>query len=465
MIRYLLIIFFVFFGSQTSYAWRMEAGQVTTNDTAVTPSFTNVTFQHAFDVIPIVVVLPTTEGPDPTTLRIDNVSLTGFDVSPIEADGSNGSPPAMTIHYVAIEPGSHTFADGTIIEANTHSTTTVQGRNVGATGYDTVAFERALKSTASVVATIQTMNSEDNAVPVASSRPFMTVATRLPSAASIQLALDRAETTAGTVDQESIGWIAFPSGNGGNFIDNLNNVIGWEARLSDDNIVGFNICRTNVFTSFTWPNARVFASKNRRDGGDGGWLRRCSLTSTSIGLVIDEDLSNDSERNHTTESAGLLAFSDSFHAEFTGVIDANKEVSIATGTYALPGNSVRYKISAQSIGNMAIDPDAIVLVDNIPPNVELKVIDIGVPGGGPVNFIEESPASTLTYTFNGLSDLSDDVDFSNDGGATFTYVPTAGGNGADPLVTAIRISPKGTFPAASAAGQPSFSVEFDAVIK
>ena len=59
-----------------SYAWRIEAGQVTTLDTATTPSFTNVTFQNPFDVIPIVIVLPSNEGTDPAMLRIRNVSLT-----------------------------------------------------------------------------------------------------------------------------------------------------------------------------------------------------------------------------------------------------------------------------------------------------------------------------------------------------------------------------------------------------
>ena len=58
-------------------------------------------------------------------------------------------------------------------------------------------------------------------------------------------------------------------------------------------------------------------------------------------------------------------------------------------------------------------------------------------------------ASGLTYTFTSLASTTDDVDFSSDGGATWTYVPTPNGQGADPLVNRIRIRPKGAMAANS----------------
>lgn len=448
-----------------SYAWRIEAGQVTTLDTATTPSFTNVTFQNAFDVIPIVVVLPSNEGTDPAMLRIRNVSLTGFDVTTAEPRDRDGTHPGMTIHYMAIEPGVHSFPNGTQIAANRHTTSSWQSKLVGPTGWDTVSFGTTFSTTASVVATIQSLNSETGALPTTPTTPttpLLSVTTRNPGTASIQMALERSEDTQGTVIAEDIGWVAFPRGSG-NFDDILDNSIGWDARTSADNVTGN--CRVTTFTTVSWPNARIFATKNRRDGVDGGWTRRCSLTATTVGLRIQEDTLNDTETNHTNEAISLLSFSDSFHAEFSGRIEANKEVALASGTYALPGNSVRYTISAQSTGNLPIDLNEITLVDRIPPDLALKVMDIGTAGSGPVNFIQGTPASTLTYTFTNLADLSDDVDFSNDGGLSFTYTPTANGMGADPTVTNIRITPKGTFLAASPSGPPSFSVEFDAVIK
>ena len=59
------------------------------------------------------------------------------------------------------------------------------------------------------------------------SSPFMTVATLNPTETSIQFALDRAETSAGTLIAEDIGWIAFPSAETGAFLDTLNTTMNW----------------------------------------------------------------------------------------------------------------------------------------------------------------------------------------------------------------------------------------------
>ena len=64
---------------------------------------------------------------------------------------------------------------------------------------------------------------------------------------------------------------------------------------------------------------------------------------------------------------------------------------------------------------------------------------------GPLAFTNGTTSSGLTYTFSALgtqplrlADPADDVAFSNDGGATWTYGPTAGADGCDPLVTNVR---------------------------
>lgn len=458
----LIVLLWLGCGAQTAHAWRLEAGEATTNVT----TFKAVVFQNAFDVTPVVVVLPTSEGSEPATLRIKNVTTNGFDVAAVEPTNSPGGHPSMTFHYVAMEAGTHKLPDGTQLAAGKHTTSTMIGKFASPTGWDTVSFGTTLSPGSSVVASIQTMNSESGSPPSAPSSPILSVATLNPGATSVQVSLDRAEDSSGTVIPESIGWIAFPSTDNGSFLDVADNSISWDARSTIDNIVGWgNGCRTYPFSAATWVNARVLASKNTRNGVDGGWLRRCSLSGTQIGLVIDEDQANDDERNHTTEAASLLSFSDSFHAEFAGKIEANKTVSISSGTYALPGSAVTYTIAAQSVGTFPIDTDAMVFKDSLPPELALRVVDIGAPGSGPVNFIEGSPASALSYSYLGLANLTDDVDFSNNSGATFTYIPTADGLGADSNVTDIRVTPKGDFAARSVSGSPSFSIEFNAIIK
>ena len=65
-------------------AFEMEMGSVTVNDTFTTPTWTGVAFQQAFDTTPVVFVLPTNQGGDPATLRIRNVTTTGFEVVVVE---------------------------------------------------------------------------------------------------------------------------------------------------------------------------------------------------------------------------------------------------------------------------------------------------------------------------------------------------------------------------------------------
>ena len=60
---------------------------------------------------------------------------------------------------------------------------------------------------------------------------------------------------------------------------------------------------------------------------------------------------------------------------------------------------------------------------------------------------------------------SDDLLFSNDGGATFGYTPKPGQDGTDPDVTHVRISPKGVFAPRSDAGLPSFQLKFRSRIR
>ena len=74
-------------------------------------------------------------------------------------------------------------------------------------------------------------------------------------------------------------------------------------------------------------------------------------------------------------------------------------------------------------------------------------------------FVNGSPSSALTWTFTALNSTTDDVDFSNDGGVTWTYVPVPDANGYDGAVTTLRLRPKGTMPG-NAGGNPYFELRF-----
>ncbi len=131
----------------------------------------------------------------------------------------------------------------------------------------------------------------------------------------------------------------------------------------------------------------------------------------------------------------------------------------------IPGALASYTLVATNSGTGSVDNDSLVITDPLPANTALFVNDIGAAGSGPVLFSQGATSSTLTYTFTALDDVADDVAFSNDNAATWTYVPAPGADGCDPLVTHLRINPKGTFVGNPAAPSPSFNLNFRACVK
>ncbi len=119
-------------------------------------------------------------------------------------------------------------------------------------------------------------------------------------------------------------------------------------------------------------------------------------------------------------------------------------VNGTTNPKAIPGALVTYRISVTSPAGTVTDANSLVVTDPIPVNTVLFVNDLpDITGISPVIFTPGS--STLSLNFNTLADLTDDVDFSSDGGATWTHVPIANANGVDAAVTHIRLKPRGTF--------------------
>jgi len=125
----------------------------------------------------------------------------------------------------------------------------------------------------------------------------------------------------------------------------------------------------------------------------------------------------------------------------------------------IPGAVVEYQVITSNSGGAA-DADSIVVTDAIPANTSFRVADIGASGSGPVAFVDGATPSGLTYTFTSLAATTDDVEFSADGGVTWTYVPTAAADGCDAGVTHVRMNPKGTFVPDTATPDPSFTLSF-----
>jgi len=139
-------------------------------------------------------------------------------------------------------------------------------------------------------------------------------------------------------------------------------------------------------------------------------------------------------------------------------------INNTTDPKAIPGGQILYTLRIANQGPGSVDNDSVVVTDAIATDVCMKVVDLGAVGSGPVAFQDGTPSSNLTYTFISLASTTDDLEFSDDGGASFTYTPTANIQGCDPAITHIRILPSGTFPADTGAGSPQAEFTFRVVI-
>ena len=135
-------------------------------------------------------------------------------------------------------------------------------------------------------------------------------------------------------------------------------------------------------------------------------------------------------------------------------------VNLAVSPKSIPGAVMQYTVITTNSGEGEADNDSTIVIDPVPANTELYVNDIGGVGSGPVLFTQGATASTLSYNFISLGDITDDLSFSDDGGTTWTAVPTIGANGCDATITHVRVNPKGTFIGDVVPPSPSFELTF-----
>lgn len=114
---------------------------------------------------------------------------------------------------------------------------------------------------------------------------------------------------------------------------------------------------------------------------------------------------------------------------------------------SIPDAVMEYTLSATSPTAYSVSSNTILIADTTPPNTALVVANIAGAGSGPALFTAGSTG--LTYSFISLASATDDIEFSNNNAVSWTYSPAANANGVDPLVTTVRLRPKGTMAAAS----------------
>jgi Surface adhesin CshA non-repetitive domain 2 len=124
-----------------------------------------------------------------------------------------------------------------------------------------------------------------------------------------------------------------------------------------------------------------------------------------------------------------------------------------TNPKRIPGAIVRYLITVGNAGLGTVDADSLIITDPLLANVNVFA---STSSGDPIQFINGTPASGLTYSY------ASNVSYTNQPGGVgpFTYTPVLDGAGYSSGVTGIRIAPTGTMAASTGAGNPSFTIQF-----
>ena len=182
------------------------------------------------------------------------------------------------------------------------------------------------------------------------------------------------------------------------------------------------------------------------DTGTGGTTITNTATITNSNR-IDPDSSND------TSSVDITVVTPNLTV-LKSVLVVSDPINGSTNPKAIPGAVMLYRVQVTNQGLGKPDVDTMIITDPIPANTALVV------SGTPIVFIDGTPSSALNFTFTSLTSTTDDVEFSNNGGTTWTYPPVADGNGTDTNVTNIRINPKGTFAASDGTNHPTFTLRF-----
>ncbi|MDH2918720.1 MAG: hypothetical protein PXX73_05970 [Sideroxydans sp.] len=149
-------------------------------------------------------------------------------------------------------------------------------------------------------------------------------------------------------------------------------------------------------------------------------------------------------------------------------------VNGVTNPKLIPGAVAVYSLTVTNSGTGAVDNNSLVITDPLPANTSIYAKDLAAAGSGPFAFSQGATPSGLTYIYNAatVSNPSTTAPFPDlqfFGGAptaAWGYVPVPNAvDGCDPLVSQVRINPKGLFAGSPTAPSPSFTLQFRVCVK
>ncbi|NBD95243.1 MAG: hypothetical protein GVY11_02050 [Gammaproteobacteria bacterium] len=298
--------------------WGVEAGTATLPAVSDTGGFASIPFSHPFEAVPVVVTIPDDAEANPATVRIRNVTTSGFEAVQVQPPAQFDLSDETEIRYLAVAPGSHLLPGGAVLEAGRVLVDAEQ--SAGAPGdWNEIAFQREFASPPAFLASLQAMANESASLPQAPSSPWLSVAVDSVDANGASIALERSSVSDGAVDSaETVGWIALDAGQG-QFASGAG-LVDWRAVASGLTAGPWdNGCSPSSALGIFGPDAIALGSLRSRTHGGGGWLRLCA--DGGPGLLVDQDMETNTTRGQGDESASAWILSKGFHTRLLQLAD------------------------------------------------------------------------------------------------------------------------------------------------
>jgi len=146
----------------------------------------------------------------------------------------------------------------------------------------------------------------------------------------------------------------------------------------------------------------------------------------------------------------------------TQVVVIQDDINGTNNPKAIPNAIMNIAVNATNQGNISTDLNTTQISQAIDAGTELYVNDFNGPG--PINFVDGTNASNLSYQYVALNDGTDSISFSSDG-SNFNHTVTPNADGYDSVITHIRINFGGSFKAQMDGIQPAFGFEYQTRIK
>lgn len=258
---------------------RIETGQV-----RIDHQWTHVALAKTFTK-PVVIAGPLSHnGSDPGTVRIRNVTVTGFDIRVQEWDYLDDAHVEESVGFMVLEQGTYKLSDGTLLEADFFRTNAVSS-------FQNIGFQQTYARTPVVMTAVTTFDGAD----------AVTGRVQNVTLKGFDYCMQEQELNTEGHVVETIAYVAWEPSAG--TLDGHTFLVG-----KTSNVVSSRYAAITFSPAFSATPVFI-ADMQTTNGSNTATIRHKNPTASGVNVVIDEEQSLDLEISHIEEVVGYIGLS------------------------------------------------------------------------------------------------------------------------------------------------------------